>query len=290
MVKGNKIFDLFRTVLIFTSLDRYYSRLIRGKKHDSFIGKMAPNNYQYKKGTYRIARLNNNIKLSVDLHDYLGHYIYFGYKDQSQDALLKLVEENYSVLDIGTNIGNTALLFADKVKAAGRVIGFEPDPETYQLCMKNLELNSFENLKVHNIGFGDNNSSFFIESLIDSNISGNRINEKLTQGQKQVSVKRLDDVFFDFNLKKVDLVKIDVEGYEMKVLIGAKETIQKFKPTLFIEIDDNNLRDQKSSAQELLDFLEKNNYTSVEAVSNKPINSNYNFKDCHFDIISTSNC
>ena len=285
MTKGNAFFNFLRGIIIWTSLDRYFTYLTKGSLSTSILGRLAPNNYQYKKGTYRSVQTKNNIKLSLDLHDYLGHYIYFGYKDPSQEALLNIVEEDYFVFDIGTNIGNTILELANKVKPGGKVIGFEPDPETYGYCLKNIELNKFENVQVHNIGLGDCNSSFFIENRIESNSGGNRINENLTDGIKQVKVKVLDDIFSEFHIKKLNLMKIDVEGYEMKVLLGAKNIIQKYKPKLFIEIDDNNLKDQKSSAQQLIKFLEENYYDCIDAVSKRQITSNDDFSNCHFDII-----
>ncbi|MBK7684492.1 MAG: FkbM family methyltransferase [Bacteroidetes bacterium] len=87
-------------------------------------------------------------------------------------------------------------------------------------------------------------------------------------------------------MKKVDFIKIDVEGYEYAVLSGARETL-KSKPVLFIEVNDNSLKENKSSAKELIELLIAANYSTFYRADNgDPISSNTNFINCHFDLIA----
>ena len=87
-------------------------------------------------------------------------------------------------------------------------------------------------------------------------------------------------------LKSIDLIKIDVEGYEHEVLKGAKNTIAKYHPVLFVEIDENNLIQQNSSAGILIKELEDVGYSIKRADTLEPIGPNYRkFENCHFDVI-----
>ena len=62
------------------------------------------------------------------------------------------------------------------------------------------------------------------------------------------------------NVSNIDFIKIDVEGYELDVLVGGKETINKFKPTMLIEINDMTLERQGVNRQQIFDWLTENNY------------------------------
>lgn len=80
------LFNLFRSILkliIFEKLIRYFSK---GKDPSHFISKLCPNNYQYKLGTIRKFK-HNGVVLEVDIYDYVGHYLYFGFKDKAHKAL-----------------------------------------------------------------------------------------------------------------------------------------------------------------------------------------------------------
>lgn len=101
-----------------------------------------------------------------------------------------------------------------------------------------------------------------------------------------VKIVSLDTFLAKKYLKSIDLIKIDVEGYEYEVLKGAKKTIFEYRPVLFIEIDDNNLKQQNSSASNVISWLDDLGYSIKRADTLEPVDSNYEkFKNCHFDVI-----
>lgn len=280
-----KVFNVFRGVFKIPFLERALVSLTIGKPPDHLFCKFVPNPYQYSPGTYReIDR--NDIRLRVDISDYIGHYLYFGFLDTGIGNLFSLCKKNFTVIDIGTNIGWVALNFA-RISQTGRVIGFEPDPFNYNECKKNIDRNALLNLTVLPYGLGETSAEVGMEVRTPDNRGGNRIAPKGGSSSVTVYIKQLDDINEVSLLPAIHLMKLDVEGYELKVLRGAADTLQKHKPTLFIEIDDENLRDQGDSAKDLISFLELNGYGSIShAETNVKVTSSTNFSHCHFDIVA----
>lgn len=259
--------------------------LSTGKDTRSLIARLVPNNYQYPAGSDRTFEYQG-IKLSLDIHDYVSHYLYFGFKDRSHEKLMSLVKAGDTVLDVGTNYGSTILQFAKIITENGRAYGFEPDPVNFAICAKNLGLNNFHHISVENIGLGREAGEATLVVDTESNRGGNRIGIA-SEGKESARVKitSLDDWVANNNLAKIDLIKIDVEGYEMEVLAGARELLKTFSPALFIEIDDNNLRQQGASAKEAVMFLEDYGYSITHSESGNVLSSKDDFSGCHFDIV-----
>ena len=282
-----KILNFFRFFFKIKFIENLLRILTLNKQSTSFICKFVPNNYQYKSNTMRIFNYKGVI-LKVDISDYIGHYLYFGFKDTAQERLFELVKEGDCILDIGTNIGSTVLQFTNKTKDKGFVYGFEPDLFNLKRCKANIGLNKFKNISVDNIGLGDKKGEFKLYIDTESNRGGNRIkqNDKNNKKFSIIKVERLDDWVKTKNITNIDLIKIDVEGFEMNVLIGGIDLIKKYKPILFIELDDNNLKDIGSTANDLISFLEKIFYKITNAETRKIVTSKDNFDNCHYDIIA----
>ena len=142
----------------------------------------------------------------------------------------KYIPADAVILDIGANIGNHSLYWAAFLKPK-KIYAFEPIPEIFSTLQKNIELNLFENtIRAVNIGLSDIDSNAEISHYNPGNICETSI-KKAKNGN--LKVKKLDNI--DIKEGRIDLVKIDVEGHEKLVLDGAKETIQKYKPIIFIE-------------------------------------------------------
>ena len=166
----------------------------------------------------------------------------------------KFIPEGATILDIGANIGNHTVYWAmqDKIK---KVYSFEPLKETFDMLEKNIEINDLEEkVKLFNIGLSDEESSTRISHFDKTNIGGTSI-EKTADGS--LVVNKLDNI---------KIIKIDVEGHEIKVLNGAKDTFLKYKPKyVFIESISNNFPKVKEILEgygyKLTDFpVEYSNY------------------------------
>lgn len=279
-----RFLNLFRTVFQLPVLEHWLASQTQGKPADALISKLVPNSYQYTQPSDRLF-VTSGVQFLADISDYLGHYYYFGFYNASHEALFDLCKDDSTVFDVGANIGFTALKLAQRA-TNGSVFAFEPDADNYQRCVRNVELNAFNNVKVFNIGLGDEAGVKDLEWRTPSNRGGHRIAAKKVDGHP-VELRKLDDVVRDLNVAAVDLVKIDVEGYELKVLKGAESTLRRFKPTLFIELDEDNLRDQGDSASSLIAFLRRCGYDRfIQADTSRELDETSGFVNCHYDIVA----
>lgn len=173
-----------------------------------------------------------------------------------EDAYCKdIIKNRMNVVDIGANIGAYTVLAAEKVGNAGKVIAIEPEPKNYGQLMENIKINSFHNVAPVKIALSDHSGS---EKLYIGSLSGHHSLKRrfLFHPEKnapfvKVEVDTLDKLFKRLALRKIDIIKIDIEGAEMPALIGAKETI-KNNPNIKIIVASYHY---PSEAEEVQSFL-----------------------------------
>jgi len=129
------------------------------------------------------------------------------------------------VIDIGANIGNHAVYFANFLKFYEYIICFEPVPENYAILVKNLE--GYKGIYMYNCALSDKTQMLKM-SVNRGNMGASAVQ---SDGELLVQAFSLDRLYY----KNVTLIKIDVEEYEPQVLDGAQDTIAKWKPLIIIE-------------------------------------------------------
>lgn len=146
-------------------------------------------------------------------------------------------------IDAGASYGFLSVGFS---RVFEQVISFEINPKVYPHLEKNIS--TFDNIKSHNIGLYNQDTEV-------------KINQPNSSGQNRISsngVKVKVNTLDSFNIQNVDLIKIDVEGSEDKLIEGAKKTITKYKPVLVIEMDFG--RGAEHKRKDIFDFLNSLNY------------------------------
>ena len=158
------------------------------------------------------------------------------------------------VVDIGANVGYFSLLSAALVGPAGQVHSFEPYPGYVERMKLSLTANNFANIRLNEFALGDRRQRHKLFKGLASarmhrwkheNPVFNKVHDEV-----EVECIRFDD-YAAQNLTRVDLMKIDVDGYEISVLRGAAETIKKYRPVVVIEVYEDALRDAGGSSAEL---------------------------------------
>lgn len=270
-----KIINHFRKLFRNHILDNWLSSQIGKNPKSLFLKKIIPGNSLYSKGSKRRCK-RNGINFDLDLSDYPDWSLYFNSETDSSKNVLSYVNTGDTVLDIGGNIGQTALMIAKKIGGKGKVISFEPYPNTIKRFEGNLSLNeTISNITLVKCGLGNEEMTTTMYQNCSSNSAGNRIGDEISKGENQVKkvvIKVLDNFLQnEEKLERVDFIKIDVEGYEMNVLRGARKTLLNYKPKLFIEINDNLLRKQGSDSSKLLAFLLDLEYEITDLLTMKKI-------------------
>ena len=129
-------------------------------------------------------------------------------------------------LDIGANIGTHALAAASRVGPAGRVLAFEPHPKTFGFLRQNIAFNGFRNIETFCLGLGDVGGVYrFADDKCDDQNGVLESNDQAITKAIDVQIACLDD----FSFPRLDLVKIDAEGYELPIMRGGRETLRRVK-------------------------------------------------------------
>ncbi len=159
------------------------------------------------------------------------------YSEAEVEKLCSLVDEDSVVFEVGANIGAITVPLAQK---AGKVHAFEPQAEIAKCLASNIEQNHCTNVVVSPIGLGDQPGRAVV-GLVYRGFDKGKTNYgfgTLSMARDgEIYVTTLDRYADSNDLKRVNLIKIDVEGMEGQVISGASTTISRFKPVLYVEND-----------------------------------------------------
>ena len=170
------------------------------------------------------------------------------------------------------------------VGPSGQVVGFEANPQTLRACETNIALNSFQNIRLEGIGLGASEGKLSFGRPVGANSGADRFMPD-GSGTMVVKIISFDSYVARKTLDRIDLIKVDVEGFEFKVLQGAENSIARFKPKLFIELCHSNLAQQGDSAVDLVRWLEDRNYQLRDALTGAPVSSADPLDDKFCDVI-----
>jgi FkbM family methyltransferase len=167
-------------------------------------------------------------------------------------------------IDVGSNIGLYSLLASLIVGKKGKIIAIEPGKQTYSRLLENIQLNNFQNIHALNCALSDKNEEkeFYVDkSGFDAWNSFAKPSAGNYLEKETVNAQTLDSLVKVFMLPCVDMIKIDVEGWEVPVLMGAKETLsQKNAPVLMVEFTEQNAKNAGFSCKELFEKGEEYGY------------------------------
>jgi FkbM family methyltransferase len=172
---------------------------------------------------------SGDTQLYVDLRDTgVGRYLYFGGTfEPSETAFIgRHLRTGMTMIDVGANLGYHTTRAARLVGSTGRVLAIEPDPYNFALLMRNVQTNGLDNVLAENVALGaqPGRATLFRSP---GNLGDHRLFASAEERREavEVPVVRLDDLCREHAMERVDLVKMDVQGYEPLVLAGMSRTL-----------------------------------------------------------------
>ncbi|MEM2522671.1 MAG: FkbM family methyltransferase [Candidatus Bathyarchaeia archaeon] len=200
---------------------------------------------------------------------------------EEEKFLANLKLEGQTVFDVGAFTGLFTMFFARAVGKNGKVIAFEPNPSLCVRIKENLLLNKFDNVKIMQLALGREKKKEVL--AFPSMIPGvgsieehekARILKQRSARTIEVDVDTIDNLIAAEKVPTPDFIKIDVQGAELDVLIGASNTIKRCKPKLLIEVHSIPYINWKNkNLQRIVDFLTEKGYSLHHVESGKKINS-----------------
>jgi FkbM family methyltransferase len=210
------------------------------------------------------VRWYDGLRLRLFLGNDLSKPLYIGgsFEPNEFAALAAELGPGKTFVDIGANEGVYTVFAAQRVGSAGRVVAIEPSGKVVERLHANLRLNRLRNVTVVEAAIGDINGEVELAVAGYSHEGQNTVgpvvaNPKVeTAGHERVAVRRLDDVVAELSLERVDVIKIDAEGSEVRVLAGAGEVIRRHAPLVQLEVASEALEAQGATAADLLEAIE----------------------------------
>jgi len=164
------------------------------------------------------------------------------YSEAEVEIFRMYVKPDSLVVDAGALIGAHTIPLAE-LCPNGLVIAFEPQRIPFQVLCGNIQINGLNNVRAYNAALGAEPGTTRMELNDPSEVSYWGLSKTGADIGEQVNVEPLDNL----QLPKLDFIKIDTEGDELKVLTGAEKTITNFMPVIYLEYKEHN--------QDILNFL-----------------------------------
>ncbi len=168
-------------------------------------------------------------RLPLDLKNYVDRTIYLGcFEPVNSLRFRRILRQGMTVVDVGANIGYFTLLAASLVGRKGRVIAIEPHPTNFSILSEVVRTNGLGQVQPLAFGLGDVKSRAEI-SMADQALFPNRTASMVppkSDTSFSVEVRTLDDCVSEWGIETIDLLKIDVDGFESKIIAGAKRSLE----------------------------------------------------------------
>ncbi len=204
------------------------------------------------------------VKLTCRPNDLTFHYAMLGQYGQVGDELVTRLKPGMCFIDVGANQGVFSLMAAKIVGAEGRVISFEPSRREFAVLLRNIDCNRADNILPIHCGLADRTGLASLRLAGDEHTGLNHYVDGLGQPSLQLDLRQCHSLVKELIGSRSTVIKIDVEGYEAKVIRSLEEVLRSAGTvSVPIEIDGRNLTRQESCIDEIYDYMDSIGYTHV---------------------------
>ena len=236
-------------------LVRTYTRnfpIARGKR--LVMETLAP---LYATDREEICELPGGAKIRVDLREHVQRFVYFfgAYEVETVAWFRSVLRPGMTFLDIGSHVGQYTLIAASQVGPTGRVHAFEPNPVSFNRLQQNLTLNQFSRVTAHPVAVSNATGPTTLYVPQSDNLG----EASLQACVDDTTARTIESVKLDTWVEtadlgtpaRVDFIKIDVQGFETRVVESAASMLRTFRPIVICEFEERWLRMAGSSSTEL---------------------------------------
>jgi FkbM family methyltransferase len=189
------------------------------------------------------AILPNGLTMNCDLKDHVQRHIYYSgvYEPIEAHLFCRLISEGQTVFDVGSNVGQYALLASTLVGPSGRVYAFEPVPKNHSRNAAHLQSNRVNNVFLQKLAAWNKRGELELGLASDmtendGSFSIGAVTSSAVEPIKATAVP-LDDFVSENKIPQIHLVKMDIEGAELSALEGFRQTLKRDHPVLLMEVN-----------------------------------------------------
>lgn len=210
------------------------------------------------------------VRWALDLREGIDFSVYLlgGFERRVQRVFRRYIRNGDVALDIGANVGTHTLPLARLVGPQGKVVAFEPTAFAFQKLLKNISLNPdlASRIVPEQVMLVEKGAEEPAQALYASwpLTEGDPVHRQLCGVLKSTNGARattLDDYLAERTPGRVALIKLDVDGFECRVLRGGQRTLARHRPVMIMEMAPYLLSERQSSLEELLELLRAADYT-----------------------------
>jgi len=223
------------------------------------------------------------INWSLDLRDGVDFAIYLlgGFEVRTLDRYKELIRNGDTVLDIGANVGSHTLPLAELVGGTGKVISFEPTAHAFAKQKKNISLNPTlaQRIDAHQMMLMASAAETMPEAVYSSwplEVAEDLHSEHhgrlmSTQGAR---LDTLDEALRNLRVDKIDFIKLDVDGNELEVLLGATALLENTRPLIMLELAPYVYAENPDNFDRMLTLLWGRGYEITDVASGRKLPQN----------------
>jgi FkbM family methyltransferase len=223
------------------------------------------------RGLKQVSRKGINWRLDLFQGIDFSIYLFGSFEPRTVRRYKRILRHDDVVIDIGANIGAHTLHFAQAVGPSGRVIAVEPTKYAFTRLVENMRANPGLMPRVTAVQamlVSDNRQMLAPEIFASWPLTGGDSVHPLHRGVVHsttgAKAKTLDQVVSECSVTKIDLIKLDVDGYELGVLRGATESMTRFRPIVILECAPYALEERGEDPREIGAIFTKYGYRIVD--------------------------
>lgn len=202
----------------------------------------------------------DGVLFELNLNQVIDSSLYYSgtFEEQVERLIISTIKPGMVAIDVGANIGYHTFRMAKLVTETGKVYAIEPTRRAYDKLLRNADLNPMvQNIRHLKLALSDADAGLMPMKFESSY----RLDNNKDSTTEMVEILTLDSVVEKENISRVDFIKIDVDGFEAKVIKGALQTLSAARhPILLMEINPSGIIQNGDNPDEMIDTLAKFGY------------------------------